>query len=565
MARAGHPWRRLSGRLTCRRSLFSDLPTRSVPAVDSCSSRPAASRVGRTLSRRASGPRRGPACLTLRCVRIGVVSAGAAVALGTLIAQPGASRVLTILAALVIGALTFGPRRLSDPARITVLALVALLLAPLAIALGAPRTLLYLLILAVAYGAPRLHGRQQRTRYRLWLALPFASAALGFLAGRGAQALVLGAITAGTLFAGLSLGSLMRDDVSVFRVLRGMTLVAAAAAAVALWEYQQQAPLYRFSEYQGLRPFRATGMLTHPLILTAVTCAVACANLALPRQHPRGLLIGAALPLLGAAASLSRSVAILLSGGLAAVALVATEGRGRRRVALLFIASGALALLLLSGLGELLTQRFAGLDSRSQSVRLQAAEITATITNGYQNLIGGGPGYVADALNDSPTLLRQSSGFATVDNGFFGVYATLGAIGLVGLLLAGVLFVRTLRVSSASPGQRAVAVLGLVVFFANLSFEALGWMPLLFMLAWAAGTCAPPSTAASHTRQQPGTKPSAAVASVSPPRPCAEFARNSPPIRKPKVGGRDSPRRSRGRLVRVVLPGVGLRQRWVRG
>lgn len=345
------------------------------------------------------------------------------------------------------------------------------------------------LVAGFAYVAPRLSPvAPPATPFRAWLVLPVGSTIVAFAATGEKAGWQTGLDVTLVLLAGLSLGAAASGR-SILRFLNFLTVLIVGASLIGLVEYARQAPLYAFSPLQQWTPFRASGLLGHPLILATFASAVAVLNL---RMAPRTRWpLAVVLPplLLADIASVSRSISYLLAGGV--VLAWAMRGANARRQRLIMLASIliAVALIATTDLAAHLADRFARLTASDQITRLQALNVTRAIVSGYQLLIGGGPGHVSAALIADPALLRQNNGYNTVDNGFLGIFATYGAVGLAGMLAALGLFVRGLRGRRFTEEQRYCALLGLVLLLSCVSFEALAWYPILFVVAWCLGAC----------------------------------------------------------------------------
>ena len=384
---------------------------------------------------------------------------------------------------------TWATARTEPSYYMSVVLFVLLILIPI-FATSDPRLWLYITLSAlISYLIPRIKNKHANTKFRFWLMVPFSSACVAYAAGGGKESWHKGLVTVSLLLAGLSLGSISTDS-DKKRFLRSFNVIICISAIIAISEFTEGKPFFAFSPLQEWSPFRASGLLGHPLILATTASAAVAVSLIMPRIRKFPLLLSAGLPAVGAVSSVSRSLIYLLTGAVMISLFVRNSQKKSRRKTILIASIFGIFMILQSPLSASLDHRFTNLSSAEQATRLNAPHVTNAIVTGYKQVIGGGPGYVPFALSQSPTLLRENHGYNTLDNGFLGVYANYGALGSIGYLFAIGMLVMTLRRKDAALGQRYAAVFGLIFVLANISFEALNWELLLFLLAWSLGAAA---------------------------------------------------------------------------
>ncbi|WP_224026362.1 hypothetical protein [Arthrobacter sp. NicSoilC5] len=275
-------------------------------------------------------------------------------------------------------------------------------------------------------------------------------------------------------------------------LLKTLTFIAYAMAAIAIYEAIVKHPLYEFTNFQvqanARSAFRAAALFGHPLVLCVFMAFVAVANMARPVWGKREWLFArvpsVAVPLAGAAASGSRSILLMVGVGILAmlVARVHAGGSkvGRFAVAVLAVVLGVLGLQP----GSLLSGRLDQLSAQEQAVRLGGFEVVTRITSGAKVIIGGGPRAVAKAANTD-----NLASFGTVDNQFFTAYADYGLVGFVLVAVLVLTVLAGLRRRGLDPWQRTGAIAGSIFLPAFFVMEPLSWPAVAVLFGFALGFC----------------------------------------------------------------------------
>lgn len=281
------------------------------------------------------------------------------------------------------------------------------------------------------------------------------------------------------------------DEGELAFILRHLTLIGVIAAIIAVGEAINQAPLYKFTAFQEhsnpLVAFRASSIFGHPLVLCVYLSFVALANIVRPSwtqaRWYTGRLITVGVPLAGAAASGSRSIALFIAVGIIAI-LVMRQERVRRKgpAFLILLTAAAMGYFALAD-NSALTERFGSLSASEQSVRLGGLDIVLAITHGLEVCIGGGPRAVAAAY------LTVSDGvtFGTVDNQFLTTYADYGLVGLALVVFLAVRLIGKLRRKGFGPWSLALVVAAMAPLTAFFVMDALAWPILAFVFGLGAG------------------------------------------------------------------------------
>jgi hypothetical protein len=310
--------------------------------------------------------------------------------------------------------------------------------------------------------------------------------------------LLSGYALASVLALGIALSSVATEDEKQ-HVLGVLTVIAIAAAAIAIVESINRAPIYQFTAFQihsnPLAAFRASSFLGHPLVLCVFLSFVAIANTVRPNwSKPLWItrrLVTVGIPLAGAAVSGSRSIALFAAVGILSILIMRQEKHHRRVLAFgLALVSAALGYFALST-DSVLAQRFGSLTADEQSVRLGGWAVVQHITEGIEVFIGGGPRSVAAAYQTA----AGGASFGTVDNQFLTAYADFGLVGLTLLVVLAVLVAAGLRRRDAGPWTRTMIVASTAPLAAFFVMDPLSWPILSLLFGLGAGAITTPEAA----------------------------------------------------------------------
>lgn len=304
------------------------------------------------------------------------------------------------------------------------------------------------------------------------------------------------------LFVGILAGRAMSDHEKL-ALLNQLTAVACVGSIIGLREASFGRPLYEFTEFQdsgnALTVFRASAFFGHPLILAAFTVAIAVANLAeLPRRRRKGVTfaVGVVLPVAGALSTQSRSIIITITVGI--VALLAwrqegraTQGSSRTLVVCSIALFGAVFYRMLGDERSGLARRFSGLSLQEQQVRADALAVATRLTEGIENVVGGGPRVIASEFQQRGGLL-----LGTVDNQYLTTFAEYGAIGLLIVLWMTFQLARAVWRRDAPSASQPLIAAGVVVAGSMLLLDGFAWPTVAVVFALGVGAATAPDQAA---------------------------------------------------------------------
>ena len=316
--------------------------------------------------------------------------------------------------------------------------------------------------------------------------------------------LLTGLVLASTVALPLAI-SAAAEDSEMRTILGGLTVIAVVAAGVAFYEAGAKAPLYKFTTFQThanpLITFRASAFFGHPLVLCVFLSFVALANMIRPRWDTSkwytSRLLTVAVPLAGAAASGSRSIALFIAVGILGIVFMRQDTVRRKWVAFLMVCAAlVLGYFTLSG-DSALVDRFGGLTTGEQSVRLNGFSVVTGITQGLEVFIGAGPRSVAAAYLTS----MSGATFGTVDNEFFTTYADYGLAGLALIVMLVLRLIAALRSKGPGPWAQSMVVASMAPLAAFVVMDTLSWpiLALLFGLGSGATMNVAPATPATST------------------------------------------------------------------
>jgi hypothetical protein len=286
------------------------------------------------------------------------------------------------------------------------------------------------------------------------------------------------------------------------RLLGGMLVLLGLNALIALAEFGVKAPLVpRYALDESLVPdagyFRSSALLGHPLANALVTVSLMPAAMLLHGWRRWGLLLLLGLSLLafGSRTALAVMLLVYLSALLAMLALRAARGRYSYLqltgglLAMMLVATAAVAMVWLSGLGERI---FANLTwDNSANVRLVALQALQHLDD-FDWWIGVPPARIEEIALRLGLDLR----FETIENFWVVLLMQFGLVGFVPFLLG--LFVAMVHLwrRAAPPMRLALPVYLLVASGANTLASKSVSLTLLFVAALASAAWAAPARAA---------------------------------------------------------------------
>lgn len=308
--------------------------------------------------------------------------------------------------------------------------------------------------------------------------------------------LAMGVLT-GLLIGVSVLAGKIATDAERRTILVALTVFAQLLALIALVEAYRGVPVYDFTPFQTSENarvvFRASALLGHPVVLSTVLISVAAANMARPRAafpwvvRTRILCVG--LPLVGAAATVSRSAGVMILVATLAVASAQRPARGTgtgRGFPMFVLAVSALFVwTALLDPNSAFGQRLSELSISEQSVRISGFDVVRHITTGIEVIVGGGTGAVRAEFASGSSVTT----FGTVDNQFWTAYADFGLIGVFGLILLVAVVLLGIRRRGLTPWQHSAVIGGVVPVAAMLFFEPLSWPAVAMLFGYAAGSC----------------------------------------------------------------------------
>lgn len=300
--------------------------------------------------------------------------------------------------------------------------------------------------------------------------------------------LMYGFVVAAVLALAIALGKAATDrELSVIAV--ALTMIASITTVMAVIETIRHSPIYTFTTFQTpsnyLTSFRATAAFGHPLVLATFSTFVAAVNMARPKWPSRNFFASrfftVAVPLTGAATTVSRSLIIGIASGVLAIILARADGE--RRGAKMFAALAGVAALA-GGLFALtsipaVSRRFDQLSTTEQSVRLNGIHTVMSTTVGLGRIIGEGPRSIA-AVFASGT--DSAVTFGTVDDQFLTSYADFGIVGFVLTAALALIVIGATRKRNLTDWQRTVGIASITVLMAFFWFDLFAWpsVALLF-------------------------------------------------------------------------------------
>jgi len=385
-------------------------------------------------------------------------------------------------------------------ARIGITAVVVMIAIPLIPGLQearSPQFIAYFaaLLALFASAVSLAHRRATRIGAAWWcLLVPIALSAVSLgLINPDPVRIIFGGVIGGLLGVGVAVGRISTRT-ETRRIVMGITAIGILAALVACVEYAMQRPLYEFTAFQSSlntrAAFRSSAVFGHPLVLAVSMLTVAFMNITRPRVSGpwwfKQRLVTVALPLIGAAASVSRSAIVILAVGLIVVVIARMDSdvpQFRRGFSVLIaLASGAAIFFAIADPGGAFAQRFGDLSSAEQSVRLSAFDVAAHVSAGSP-IIGRGPRSVGDLFQQGDPSVR----FGTLDNQFATAFADFGFIGLIGLILLALTLISAVRSRKIGSWSRALAIGGFAPLMAMFFLDPLPWPSIGILFALSVG------------------------------------------------------------------------------